>query len=190
MMSPSYTPDTKKRPQILITVSLKILSSVFTLPLYLYLGASDMDCIALLASVPCKSLISLWYSDRRQRDQHGQFFSFNVPFSNLIGNRLCGFAIPHLSTLLMCSRAHSSLTEQLIQQQRQLFDPFFFALMPEMSLQLQTSGVKSLSSTDSFIGGSGTSSAALNLLLSCDKKKLQLLCITHHSTMTGLRLLS
>lgn len=151
-----------------------------------------MDSIALLASVPCKSLISLRYSDRRQRDQHGHLFSFNVPFSNLIGNWSCGFAIPHLSTLLMCSRAHSGLTEQLIQRQRRLFDLFFFffALMQEMSLQLQTSGVKSLSSTDSFIGGSSTSSLLLYLLLSCDKKSLPLLCVTHHSTTAGLRLLS
>lgn len=95
--------------------------------------------------------------------------SYNVPFSNLIGNWSCGFATPPLtdfSTLLMCSHAYSVLTEQLIQQ---LFD-LFFALMLEMSLQLQTSGVKSLSNTDSLIGGSRTSSAALSLTLLWQKE--------------------
>lgn len=135
---------------------------------------TDINCIALRASVHCKSLISLRYGNRRQRGQHGQSFPLqHAFFSNLIGNWSHVFATPHLSAVLMRSRAHSFLTEQLIQQQQQQpqrFDLFFFALMLEMSLRLQTSGVKSLSSRDSFTGGSRTSSKALNRTLLWQKE--------------------
>lgn len=130
---------------------------------------SDMHCIALQLSVPCKSLISL---DTLKGCM--AVISFNVPFSNLIGNRSHGFATPPTSPPcwyapeLIQSSVNNWSSSSSSSSLTCFF--FFFGLMLEMSLQLQTSRVKSLSSTDSFIRGNRASSTALNLTLLWQKE--------------------
>ena len=133
---------------------------------------TDINCIALRASVHCKSLISPRYGDRRQRGKHGQSFPLqHAFFSNLIGNWSHGFATPPTPPPCWCAPAliHSSLNNWSSSSSRSALT-CFFALMLEMSLRLQTSGVKSLSSRDSFTGGSRTSSKALNRTLLWQKE--------------------
>ena len=138
---------------------------------------TDINCIALRASVHRKSLISLRYGDRRQRGQHGQSFPLqHAFFSYLIGNWSHGFATPPPSPC-WCAPAliHSSLhnwssSSRSSSSTLTCFFFFFFPLMLEMSLRLQTSGVKSLSSRDGFIEGSRTSSKALNRTLLWQKE--------------------